>query len=249
MSHLKFNISPEGLDWIDVSESSGYKRISFKEQLDHSYRQQLDAFYAEFLAGKTCEECTVSWSGKRSTLVPQNVYGASSSESIFRLCFGDNFVKRELDFNRLALAALVNVFEMPDWIKGFFIVKYPKSILQHEGTLVVRSVLEMSDKEVKLVLIVHPNHCLLVIKNQQQLVFYNYFDYQNEDDILYYLTFTLQQSGLLGKSGNAWLCNGVGDHDELIAKCITNAERITDLKSLSFECDPAFMVKSHKLCV
>jgi hypothetical protein len=89
----------------------------------------------------------------------------------------------------------------------------------------------------------------LVIKNQQQLVFYNYFDYQNEDDILYYLTFTLQQSGLLGKSGNAWLCNGVGDHDELIAKCITNAERITDLKSLSFECDPAFMVKSHKLCV
>jgi len=249
MAHLKFNISSEGLDLVDDSCASANVRISFDEQLEHYYRQRLDGFYAEQLTGKSYEECTVSWAGKRSTLVPQNVFSASAPEPIFRLCFGDQFVKRELDFNRLALAGMVNVFEIPDWLKSFFIIRYPKSIIQHEGTLVVRRLMEMNDKDLKLVLVIHPSHCLLAIKYKQHLVFYNQFDFQNEDDIAYYLTFSLQQSGLLNLNGNAWLCAAVGNHDVLISKCLEHATRIKELKALSFENDPSFLVKSHLLCV
>lgn len=249
MSHLKFNISSEGLDWMDDSGGTAHMHISFDEQLEHYYRQRLDVFYADHLLGKSYEECTVSWAGKRSTLVPQNVFSASSPEPIFRLCFGTQFVKRELDFNRLALAGMVNVFEIPDWLKSFFIIRYPKSIIQHEGTLVVRRLMEMNDKDLKLVLVIHPTHCLLVIKHGQHLVFYNQFDFQNEDDIAYYLTFTLQQTGLLNKQGNAWLCAAVGNHDALITTCLEHASRINELKGLSFENDPSFLVKSHLLCV
>jgi hypothetical protein len=158
-------------------------------------------------------------------------------------------VKRELDFNRLALAGLVNVFEIPDWLKSFFIIRYPKSIIQHEGTLVVRRLMEMNDKDLKLVLVIHPTHCLLVIKHRQQLVFYNQFEFLNEDDIAYYLTFTLQQTELLNEQGNAWLCAAVGNHDALITKCLEHASRINELKGLSFVNDSSFLVKSHLLCV
>src|SRR5690554_7703273 len=81
------------------------------------------------------EEYTMAWGTQKQTLVPLSVFNESSARSIFQLMFGEGTDENMIDFNRLMELSMVSVFEIPDWVKSFFIIRFPQIVFKHEHAM------------------------------------------------------------------------------------------------------------------
>ena len=71
---------------------------------------------------------------KETTLVPTAIFGDTNAKDVYRLCFGETNSGMQLDFNRIPEHGLVNVFAIQEWIKSFFVIRFPEllfSIVDH----------------------------------------------------------------------------------------------------------------------
>jgi hypothetical protein len=140
VKHLSVELSEVAVRFTtSINDVVNHHAFLFKDKKDHSYKEQLEDFIAECgLKNQDFDEQTISWSTIRSTLVPANIFGESNPVKIYRLCFGDETPKDHIDYNRIPEQGIVNLFEIPLWVKSFFVIKYPRSIIQHEGSHVIR---------------------------------------------------------------------------------------------------------------
>lgn len=252
LKHLVIELSPDHVkftsinDGILVADSS----FTFQDKKDFRYKEQLNDFIDKSgINDREHDEHTISWSSNRSTLIPSNVFGESNPESIFRLCFGQTVSSSDIDYNRLPEVGIVNVFEVPLWVKSYFVVRHPRSIIQHESTMLLRSLFVNTPFKVKILLIPYERHFTLAIAGQGKLLFYSVFDFQNSEDILYNVMFTLQQKELLEEDGEIIWCEGIGARSELFDQFSINKSKVSNLKSLLIKKDSSFILNSHKLCV
>ncbi len=139
------------------------------------------------------DDVVLSYSNEKTTLIPMSIFNESSKEAIYKLSFGDAQAGVELDYNRLPHQSLVNIFAMPDWVKSFFVMNFPRIIMQHEGSHLIRYLFAGSAYKPKAVLSIHKEHFALLVAHQNELKYYNYFNYSNAEDVLYYIGFALQQ--------------------------------------------------------
>ena len=134
MKHLSIELS-EAAVRFSVVENGIVKdhNFVFTDKKDYRYKEQLEEFLVESgLKNQDFDETTVSWSCKRSTLIPANIFGESKPESIFKLCYGDEIPSNHIDYNRIPEHGMVNIYEIPLWVKSFFVIRYPRSIIQHQ---------------------------------------------------------------------------------------------------------------------
>lgn len=251
MKHFITQISSDSVvftsreNGITVSESA----YEFKDRNEHRYREQLNEFLnTSGIRDRDHDEHTISWSGFQTSLVPANVFAESNVRDIFKLCFGSEIPPGDVDYNRLPELSMVNVFQLPVWVKSFFVMSYPRSIIQHEGTMLLRSFTHNTPVKLKILIVPYKRHFTLLMADAGKLQFYSQFDYTNMDDILYNLLFVLQQKDLIEKSGELIWSSGVGCEvafEELKAK----ASAISNLKPLALREDTDFILNSHKLCV
>ena len=137
----------------------------------------------------------MSCSEKQTTLVPVNVFNESDKESIFVLSFGRQVQNDEIDYNRLPMQGVVNVFSIPLWVKSFFVMRFPRIVIQHEGTHLIRGVFSGQTFKLKTKLVIHEAHFLLLIVQENNLQFYSSFEWSTLEDIVYYYSFSIQQQG------------------------------------------------------
>jgi hypothetical protein len=140
------------------------------------------------------DEVSLAVQATKSTLVPQNVFGESNAEDIFKLCFGETDLT--IDYNRFHEQGLVNVYAQHDWIKSFFVIRFPKIIIQHENTHVMRGIFNGSTFKPQVHLVPMAEHFSLLVSSKNKLDFYAVFDAKNTDDMLYHTSFVLQQKEL-----------------------------------------------------
>jgi hypothetical protein len=221
----------------------------FQERLDYQYKGQLERFYDEQIHGISTATCTVSWAGIRSTLVPVSVFNESNAVDIFRLCFGEGFQKSELDYNRIPELGLVNVYDIPLWVKSFFIRRLPQSIILHEGSFATRKILQYAQSAVQIYVIVNGEHFLLLCSRSNRLEYYNAFTYQHADDIVYYLCFMIQQKELSDNSGNIFFAKGNGAKESIFQECLNSVKRISTLQHFEVKRDDDILPQAHSLCV
>lgn len=195
------------------------------------------------------EEVTLSWSHQKSTLVPNVVFAETTPEDVFRLCFGSENAIGEVDYNRISELSIVNIYEIPTWIKRFFVIKFPRIILQHEGSHVLRKSTGNDAFKLKATLIVYGSSFLLTLVKHNQLEFYSYFDFQSHEDIVYHLLFTLQQKELTQEKGRLELIAGRDAHSDIIPAIIEAQSRIAELKSLEISTPENYIPHSQTLCV
>lgn len=223
-----------------VRFSSVHER-EIKEQLDTAFRE------VSFLRDEF-DEVTLSLSEKRSTLVPNNVFAESDPYSIFRLCFGKNTSKEEIDYNRISEIGIVNVFEMPVWVKSYFVIKFPRIVMQHEGTHILRKALHSNAFKLKATAVIYENYFQLSIVKHNQLEFYSFFDVQSAEDVIYHLFFVLQQKELVEK-GSIELVKGISGTDSLISEVESGLKKIKDLSQTTVHISPDMVSKAQLLCV
>ena len=195
------------------------------------------------------DETTLSWSHRNSTLVPNTIFSESSPAEIFKLCFGETASHDDIDYNRISELSVVNVFEIPVWVKSFFVIKFPRIVLQHEGTHIIRKSLDSNAFRLKASIAVYNDHCFLAITKHNELHFYSYFDVQTAEDLVYHTLFVLQQKEVLNEQGTIELIEGIGAESTLITKVTEQFARVHDLKKMSVVVNSDYISKSQLLCV
>ena len=251
MKHLSVELSEVAVRFTtSMNDVVNHYAFLFKDKKDHSYKEQLEDFITECgLKNQDFDEQTISWSTIRSTLVPANIFGESNPEKIYRLCFGDETPKDHIDYNRIPEQGIVNLFEIPLWVKSFFVIKYPRSIIQHEGSHVIRGLFSEPSFKLKTTLVIYNDFFLMCIAKENKLQFYTVFDYHFIDDIVYHLMFTLQQKEYVKENGAIQICPGVGSSAEQLSELQQKLQSLHDLKNAAITVNTDFITNSQKLCV
>lgn len=240
--HIHFSI----LKGEDVIDSRTALLSSNKEREN---KEALELFIKENPSlNDDFDEITLSFATSRSTLVPNNVFDESGPRDLFKICFGQSVEDSEIDYNRISEHAVINLYHIPTWIKSFFVIKYPRIVIQHEGTHLIRKALQQGFK-LKVYALIHEDHFQMSIIKHNEIQYYSSFDYQSDEDILYHLLFVLQQKELTHESGEVLLINGAGSNQDVINKLLPNIAKVGDLSKFDIKQPEHFIAKSQLLCV
>jgi hypothetical protein len=251
VKHLSIELS-EAAVRFSVLENGIVKdhNFVFTDKKDYRYKEQLEEFLVESgLKNQDFDETTVSWSCKRSTLIPANIFGESKPESIFKLCYGDEIPSNHIDYNRIPEHGMVNIYEIPLWVKSFFVIRYPRSIIQHEGSHLLRGIFAENAFKLKTTIVVYDTFVLIAIVKENKLEFYSVFDYNENEDIIYHTMFTLQQKGFTKEMGTLEICPGVGSSSDKLNDLHTKFSAFADLKQATISINNELITKSQQLCV
>lgn len=226
------------------------QNFEFTVQVEFQYKEQLDQFFQQSgVKQQSFDEVSITWFSHRTTLVPSNIFESSSSEDIFRLCFGDEINKSDIDYNRLPEQNMVHVFEMPMWIKSFFIVRFPRAVIQHESSMLLRNIFQGSLFQARILLFIHDKHFTLFLTKEGKLCFYSIFDYQNNNDIVYHLLYAYQQNNFIEISNEILISNALGISENKIDDLQQLLSKVKDFQKSNIKRNHNFIIKSHQLCV
>ena len=251
MKYLSIELSEVAVRFVSVDEHvTSHHDFLFTDTKDNRYKEQLLDFLAQTgFAKQEFDECTVCWSSFRSTFVPTNIFSETKPQKLFKLCFGEEIPAAQIDYNRIPEQGIVNVYEIPLWVKSFFVSTYPRSIIQHEGSHFIRGLFSIPVFELTTTLVVHHTCFLLLIAKDNKLQFYSMFDYLATDDIVYYLMFTLNQKNYLNEQASIRICEGVGASSSIVEELQQQLAKLQDLKQATITVNPDFITQSQKLCV
>lgn len=247
--HLAVQASVQHIRFILIQNEQVYRsyEVSLPGQ-ERNAREVLDAFFNEQNQLANHEgEISLSWSSLRSTLVPGAIFNESNPAEIYRLCYGDA-IHDEIDYNRLAEHGIVHIYDLPLWIKRYFVLRFPRIVIQHEGTHILRKVM-LSAFKLKANLVLHSDHFRLSIVKHNQLEYYGSFGFQNWEDVVYHLLFTLQQKEFTGQEGLIELTSGPEVDDQLLAALHVQLGRIRELEKMQKNIAPDYLALSQLLCV
>lgn len=187
-------------------------------------------------------EVSLALISDKVTLVPQNIFGETSAKDVFEFCFGTS--QEIVEHNRFFEQALVVVYEIEDWIKRFFVLRFPRITIQHEITHTLRGIFDKPSYEPKLHLVVNPAFFELILVSKSNIIFFNTFDYTCAEDLFYYTI-------------HAW-SNGIQENKKMQLLIHTNDpeqaifdafKSLIDAKSNNHSLEFVSKAKSQLLCV
>lgn len=137
------------------------------------------------------KEFSLAISNPKSTLVPSPIFDVSDAASIYQL----NFAKKsgDIDYNRLPEMQLAVIYEIDNFLKSRLIIKVPRTRIFHQTSILLKSISDDNSFKTKAYLHVNKEFFQLFITDKTKLIFFNAFDYQSENDIIYHLLFVLEQ--------------------------------------------------------
>lgn len=250
--HLAVEISSNAVRFVSMRSNIVLHRLNetISGKTDSESKDSLKSIFADnsFLNDEF-EEVTVAWCVDKSSLVPNAIFNESSALDIFQLCFGKESSKQEVDYNRISELSVINVYHIPDWVKAFFVIKYPRVVIQHAGTHIVRKSLSENAFYLKATVVCFESYFRLTFVKHNALEFYSSFSYQSAEDIIYHLNFALQQKEFTNDKGSIELVSSVGSDMKLIDSVENGLSKITDLKKMTIIKDEDHLAKSQMLCV
>ena len=251
-SHLVFVLSEHSLNVVEIIDQSVNEigGIVFEGKKDFQYKEQIQAFLTEKeLLNKEYDEYSLSWFSPLSALVPMNVFGSSSAKSIFQACFTKEMISNDVDYNRIAELSLVNIFEIPLWVKSLFVMRYPRIVLQHEGSVFLKGIFSNSTFKTSIHIVLHQQHCLILMVKQGNLLFYNTFESLHEEDVLYYLSFSLQQQNLLNENLQLFIYDSIDTPLNRKENILNQIKHLKDLQKVSILETDNLQFKYQQTCV
>ncbi|MBI1837387.1 MAG: DUF3822 family protein [Flavobacteriia bacterium] len=250
--HLAIQISENAVYFNSIHDElvTEVDCFFFKDKIDYRYKEQLEQFFLEKkYKEREYDEYSLSWHSALTTLVPNNVFSETNPESIFRLCFSADIPSNHIDYNRIPELSIVNVFMIPLWVKSFFVIKFPRIIIQHEGSYLIRSIFRGNTFNLQTVITIHQDTFNLIITQKNEIIYYSNFNYINCDDIIYHLVFSLQQHQLMNEKNQLLICHGIGASESIVEETITNLKKLKEFDRSKIENNNQLLIKSHIQCV
>ena len=251
-SQLAIELSENAVNFASIQDGVvlSIDKFTFRDKIDYRYREQLNQIFTDKgYKEKNYDEYSLSWHSIYSTLLPNNVFAEVKSEDLLKLCYSGEISQDNIDYNRIPELAIVNVYTIPLWVKSFFVVKFPRIVIQHEGSHLLHGIFSGSISTLNVSIVIHDSSFNLVITNKEGLQFYSQFDFQMIDDLIYHLVYTLQQKKLLNHNGNLTIYPGVGSTDEQAIELKHKLESLKDLKLFKIEINSHLLLNYQTLCV
>ncbi|MFT5582012.1 MAG: hypothetical protein ACI9G9_001277 [Psychromonas sp.] len=231
----------------EVSESHCF---SFKDKTDFGYKEQLDQFLTQTnYRQEDWDEFSLSWYSEKSTLLPYSIFGNVDTVATYKLSFGEGTPENDIDFNRIPEFTGVNIYEVPLWVKSFFIIRFPRMLIQHEGSHAIRGLFSQSTYYLNAILIVHDTHFILMAVKDNELQFYNSFEYQNSDDLIYHTAHVLETKNWKETKGKLTLVPYYKEENQLLADFETKTKKIASFKQLEITQHKNLINQYQTLCV
>lgn len=161
------------------------------------------------------------------TLVPSSFANENAAELL-------QFVTGNLNEQELFKQALTNdstfIFSLPQILTQGIERLFNTVRFYHVGIASIQFQPKLATPSLYLLLVVHENGIEITVKENNQLLFYNYFEVQSNDDILYYTLYTAEQLNMDVKVHPVYIAmNQTTDADltKLLTKYIKQIHFIT----------------------
>jgi hypothetical protein len=169
--------------------------ISFNDAFknEDELNQYFLQFVNEFDLGKgRVKKIWINWLNKHFTLVPDSFYSADKAKELLNFNVGD--IKDETILTNEVLGDVKLVYSIPSSFKTTLDKTFPKHDIKHFGYSTIQLFFSHFQlKNADVFLNIHNQGIELCIKKDKQLLLYNMFSTKSDEDILYYLMFSVEQ--------------------------------------------------------
>ncbi len=152
-----------------------------------------------------------------STLVPTSVFVKEKAKQLFETNFGQ-IDEMNILSNRLKNNDLISIFAVPDCLIRILNRKFKSYKVFHQATpLIVEAVLNTKNenKPLKIFLNQNNNICDFVVAKAGKLILFNSFNYNSQNDILYYLANINEQIQSFGEVSEVVISGKINIYPEL----------------------------------
>ncbi len=220
----------------------------FHEATPGGYKAELEQFFEQLGWSDDYSEYSLAWGSPSQAVLPLSIYNDSHPKAIYQLLFGDHQDDAATDFNRLMELSLVVVYEIPDWVKSFFVKRFPHIEIKHENAFFLRGTFQGSTFSKSLHFTVHDDYFSIALIEHDELLFANTYAYQTVEDILYHLMYVLDQNNWRKASIKASSYFYTEEQRERALAVIKMIEQHQLLKQTDFD-SPQEAIKLQPLCV
>ena len=140
------------------------------------------------------ESIVVSAGAMRNTIVPVDLFSHGDMQDIFKLNYPAPY--ENIDYNRIPELGIVNIYELPLWMKSMFVIKFPRAKIVHPSTVALKGVMGFNNWRLMAHVYVTSHSFYLLITEKDKLQYFNRFDYTNLADMVYHMLFVFEQKNL-----------------------------------------------------
>ncbi len=177
LSHLNFENNPN------------------KENLYNNVEQ---TFKDDAYLNKKYKNVDIIYNTSKFSIIPKEFFDKKQLKSFFK--FSHVLNKNEnLHYNKLGNVEANNLFAMPLELTNYIENKFSVANFMHQGTPLIDYYLNENKNSKSVlptfILNLSQNKTNIIVIKYNKLLFYNIFDYRNDDDVFYYLLNTINKLG------------------------------------------------------
>jgi len=170
--------------------------IDGQEKATFTFRDFLQGVFNELSwINNPFKTVKIAYDGKKSTLIPTALFDPNEKENYFNFNFPKAHHEMVVADHLLAPDAW-QIYVMPNHLKETLRSTFPRCKVVHHSTLLIEAVWANYKNRINtpyLFMNVRRHLFDILIFDGRQLIFFNTFNYQNAEDITYYLVFVLEQ--------------------------------------------------------
>lgn len=219
---LSIQISLSGLSFCilqrDTNTISSLVAFNFEKRLNHL--ELLDklkhVFNSEKVLQDTFNAISIVHDNDLSTLVPKPLFHEDSMADYLKfnskILISDFLANEELTINES-----INVYVPYMNINNFIYDQYGPFTYKHVSTILIEQILhlEKNSPVPKIYVNVSKNHFQIIVVDQSKLILYNTFEFNSQEDFIYYILFALEQLNLNPETVNLVFLGDVSEEDDL----------------------------------
>jgi len=209
-----YNLSYSILD-IDQNKYLVYKKFLFANN-EESQTQIIEIFNDDELLQTEFQFINLIVNHSGSTLVPAALYEESKKDMYLE--FMENVHSNStVHTDHISSIDAKNIYAFDKNIHEIILEKYANIQIKHYSSMLIETILKSYKHDTSLVTFVHILNDTfdIVIAKSNELLFYNAFKFSSEEDILYYLLFTLDQLKLNPEQINLMISGEIIAESEL----------------------------------
>jgi hypothetical protein len=249
-THLAFELSENALHIAEI-QGKEVKTIHFEEiqkSTSTSLETQVERILNEITFQPIYADYTLSWIDSNFTLVPSTLTKIASIEDLYLKCSSACPPLSTIEQNTINELSICNLFPIPNWVTPLFVKFFPRIIIQHAYSHLLRG-LTINTLEPQLILSIYKTHIDLALFKNKQLVVSNAYEYLNENDILYFSSLVLQHNDCNFKEGNLNIYISKEANEEIIESFTQKWKFIKDFASFKLHVDNQQLIKFQFACV
>lgn len=242
---LCMDLQPDALRYAATEKSSG--KITQKGELNISQfdRESVTSTMTDELFSFDYDGFVLTAGGDRNTLIPVDLFNHAKPADVFKLNYPKPF--DNLDYNRIPEIGIVNIYELPLWIKSLFVIKFPRVKIVHPATVLLKGLFNQSIWSPKMHIYLRGGSFYLVLTAKNKMNYFNRFEFTNLADMVYHILFVMEQKEIEQKDIELHLYGT--DHDwkdmEEFQEFFQNKIKVSD----SDEGSKDFILSQQLLCV